>query len=127
MVLIDPRCYVTTACIKHYKEDFDDSCYELERIRWFRDTFVIKSDKDHYYETAPLIIDTIESLPNNEEIYEYIYNNYLLKIIDDINENNYASAYVRYENMMKILEEELVRPILEQRLVKVLKKQVKNT
>jgi len=29
--------------------------------------------------------------------------------------------------MMKILEEELVRPILEQRLVKVLKKQVKNT
>lgn len=37
-------CYLTTACIKHFKENFDDNCFELAILRWFRDNFVSQDD-----------------------------------------------------------------------------------
>ena len=56
-------CYLTTACMKYFKENFNDNCYELTVLRWFRDNFVSKKDKEHYYEIAPIIVESI----NNEE------------------------------------------------------------
>ena len=37
---VDVKCYLTTACMKHFQENFDDDCYELRVLRWFRDNFV---------------------------------------------------------------------------------------
>ena len=35
-------CYLTTACMKHQLEEFDDNCYELFMLRWLRDHIVSK-------------------------------------------------------------------------------------
>ena len=40
----DVKCYLTTACMKYFKENFDDNCYELTVLRWFRDNFVSAED-----------------------------------------------------------------------------------
>ena len=56
-------CYLTSACMKYFQEKFDDNCYELTVLRWFRDNFVSKEDIKHYYEVAPIIVENI----NNEE------------------------------------------------------------
>jgi len=53
----DTSCYLTTACMKHFLDDFDDNCYELTVFRWFRDNFVSKEDIEHYYNIAPKIVD----------------------------------------------------------------------
>ena len=56
-------CYLTSACMKYFQENFDDNCYELTVLRWFRDNFVSKEDIKHYYDVAPIIVENI----NNEE------------------------------------------------------------
>ena len=38
----DVGCYLTTACMRHYNENFNDNCEELSILRWFRDNFVSK-------------------------------------------------------------------------------------
>ena len=48
--------YLTSACMKFFQDKFDDKCYELTVLRWFRDNFVSSEDIEHYYETAPYII-----------------------------------------------------------------------
>ena len=58
--------------MKYFQETFDDDCYELTVLRWFRDNFVSKEDIEHYYETAPVIVEAI----NREEkkiLYMTIY------------------------------------------------------
>lgn len=35
-------CYLTSACMRHFQDEFDDNCYELSILRWFRDNFVSK-------------------------------------------------------------------------------------
>ena len=46
----DTKCYLTSACMKYFQEKFDDNCYELAVLRWFRDNFVSKEDIEHYYD-----------------------------------------------------------------------------
>ena len=115
-------CYLTTACMKHFQENFDDNCYELTVLRWFRDNFVSKEDIKHYYEIAPIIVESI----NNEEksiiIYDYIYDNIIDYCIEQIEQGNYDKAYSRYKNSILVLEEQFAKPMLEQRLVRVLKR-----
>ena len=50
-----------------------------------------------------------------------IYQNVILKCIDDIKIMNYESAYARYKNMVLTLEEQFARPALEQRLINAIK------
>ena len=67
----DTQCYLTTACMRHKMEKFDDNCEELTILRWFRDRFVSKTDIEHYYEAAPIIVKKINDVENNNEIYNY--------------------------------------------------------
>ena len=91
-------------------------------LRWFRDNFVSKEDIKHYYEIAPIIVESI----NNEEksiiIYDYIYDNIIDYCIEQIEQGNYDKAYSRYKNSILVLEEQFAKPMLEQRLVRVLKR-----
>lgn len=50
------KCFLTTACMKHQLKNFDDNCYELTTLRWFRDKFVTKSDIQYYYQIAQLLL-----------------------------------------------------------------------
>ena len=56
----DIKCYLTTACMMHYLDNFDDNCYELRVLRWFRDNYVSKEDIETYYKVAPIIVEGIE-------------------------------------------------------------------
>lgn len=114
-------CYLTTACMKHMQKDFNDSCQELMTLRWFRDNYVSKEDIAHYYETAPIIVDAIDKIQDNDSIYNYIYENIVNACVTAIKKGDYDFAYNRYKNSVLILEEQFARPALEQRLVKVLK------
>lgn len=117
----DISCFLTTACMKHMLENFDDNCEELITLRWFRDHFVSKEDIDYYYKVAPIIIEAINSIEDNASIYNYIYQNVVSVCVEAIKKGNYEFAYHRYKNSVLILEEQFTRPILKQRFVKALK------
>lgn len=118
----DIKCYLTSVCMKYFQEKFDDNCYELTILRWFRDNFVSKEDIEHYYEVAPIIVESI----NNEErayiIYDYIYDNVVDYCVEQIEQGNFDKAYSRYKNSVLTLEEQFAKPFLQQRFVKTLKK-----
>lgn len=114
-------CYLTSACMQHFQEKFDDNCEELNILRNFRDKFVSKEDVAHYYQTAPVIVEAINNSENNDSIYNYIYINIVNACVCAIKKGNYEFAYNRYKSSVVALEEQFARPALEQRFVKVLK------
>ncbi len=122
----DCSCFLTTACMKHFHKQFDDNCYELKVLRWFRDKFVSKEDIEHYYEIAPIIVENINRFDNCNELYNGIYENVILLCVKAIENNEYDLAYNIYKNSILNLEEEYARPALEQKLVKVLRNRIKN-
>ena len=115
-------CYLTTACMMYFQENFDDNCYELTVLRWFRDNFVSKEDIEHYYEVAPTIVEGINNEEKSDIIYDYIYDNIVDYCVDQIEEGNYDKAYSRYKNSVLVLEEQFAKPLLEQKFTKVLKR-----
>lgn len=117
----DVQCYLTTACMRHMLDNFDDNCEELRILRWFRNNFVSQEDIEHYYKTAPIVVESINNLENNDLIYKYIYKNVIYECVNAIKHKNYKFAYSRYKTCIKVLEEKFARPSLEKRLVKALK------
>ena len=113
-------CYLTSACMQHFAQQFNDKCYELQLLRWFRDNFVSEEDIAHYYETAPLIVSEINSLPNSHEIYDKIYYHVIDVCVKAIEKSEYAVAYQRYKESILQLEEAYIRLALEQRLIRAL-------
>lgn len=120
----DIGCFLTTACMRHYQNNFDDNCYELTVLRWFRDNFVSKEDIKHYYKTAPMIVSAIENDINSDMVYDYIYDNVVDACVEAIEKGDYEFAYNRYKNSILSLEQTYLKPTLQQGLVRVLKKQV---
>ena len=122
----DCSCYLTTACMKHRLEQFDDDCEELTILRWFRDNFVSKEDIEHYYEVAPIIVETINKEEQSDIIYDYIYDNIVDYCVEQIEQGNYDKAYSRYKNSVLILEDQFAKPVLINRFVKTLKLKTNN-
>ncbi len=113
-------CYLTTACMQYYAENFDDNCYELTKLRWFRDTFVSKEDIAHYYEIAPSIVESINKTSGCEKIYNYIYENVIDVCVKAIEQGDYEFAYNRYKSSILAFEKEYVKQSLEKGKRKVL-------
>lgn len=90
-------CYLTTACMKHYLSNFDDNCYELTVLRWFRDNYVLREDVELYYKLAPNIVEKIDFDENKDMIYDYIYENIVNYCVKQIELGNYLGAYKRYK------------------------------
>ena len=105
------HCYLTTACMKRYLNNFNDNCYELTVLRWFRDNFVSKEDIKHYYKIAPIIVGEIDKDNNNDIVYDYIYDNIVDYCVEQIENGNYAEAYKRYKDSVMILEKKYVKGI----------------
>ncbi len=114
-------CYLTTACIKQFKEKFDDNCYELTVLRWFRDYYVSSEDILHYYTVAPIIVDAINKEEKSDIIYDYIFDNIVDYCVSQIELGNYEEAYNRYKNSVLWLEEQYVKPFILDKSAKVLK------
>ena len=116
-------CYLTSACMSHYLTNFDDNCYELTVLRWFRDNFVSKEDIKHYYKTAPMIVEAIEQEEHKDIIYNYIYDNVVDACVEAIENGDYNFAYNRYKESILSLEQTYLKSNLEHKLVRTLKKQ----
>lgn len=101
-------CYLTTACMEHMHDTFDDNCYELTTLRWFRDNFVSKEDIEHYYIVAPLIVQSINKLSNSKGIYSDIYQNVISVCLSAIEHKNYDFAYKKYKDSVLELESKFV-------------------
>lgn len=104
------QCYLTTACMKHMKDNFDDNCHELTLLRWFRDKYVSKEDIEHYYEIAPRIVEAIEKSPNKDKVYSDIFKKVILSCVSAIENKNYEFAYKRYKSSVLELEESFLKP-----------------
>lgn len=115
-------CYLTTACIRYMKNDFNDNCFELTVLRWFRDNFVSKEDISHYYMTAPIIVSAINSSNESDSVYEHIYENVIKYCVSAILNKKYDIAYERYKSSILLLEEKYGRNYIEQNLVLTLRK-----
>lgn len=114
-------CYLTSACMEHLQEKFDDNCYELKVLRWFRDSFVSNKDIEHYYEVAPIIVEAINRENKSSIIYNYIYDNIVDYCVEQIEKGNYDKAYNRYKNSVLSLEEQFAKPLLVTKMIKTLK------
>lgn len=104
--------------MKYFQEQFDDNCYELRVLRWFRDNFVSKDDINYYYEIAPIIVKGIDSEECKDIIYDYIYENVVYYCVSQIEIGNYVEAYNRYKNSILIFEQTFAKPLLQKKLVK---------
>ena len=102
----DTQCYLTTACMKFFQDRFDDDCYELNVLRWFRDNFVSKEDIELYYNVAPIIVENIDALDDNEQIYNYIYSHIVEACVKAIENGDYDFAYNRYKSSVLALNEQ---------------------
>ncbi len=105
----DGSCYLTTACMHHYKKDFNDKCYELELLRWFRDNFVTEEEIEHYYEVAPIIVEGIEKEKFSETIFDHIYHSVIDKCVKAIENGDNDFAYNRYRNSVAALEKKYLK------------------
>lgn len=114
-------CFLTSACLQHFKNEFDDNCYELTVLRWFRDNFVLENDIVYYYQIAPIIVEAINNDDNNEIIYDYIYENVVNYCVNEIEKGNYEKAYNRYRDSIIVFEEKIAKPYLQEKLVMTLK------
>lgn len=101
-------CYLTTACMNHIGDNFDDNCEELTILRWFRDNFVPKVEIANYYYIAPKVVASINKKENNQAIYEYIYLNIVEPCVAAIKRGDYNFAFNRYRNSVLALEAEFV-------------------
>ena len=108
------QCYLTSACMKHFQDESDDNCYELTVLRWFRDNFVSDEDVELYYSLAPTIVENINSLEDNEEIYNYIYEN-VEACVKAIENGDYDFAYNRYKSSVLALNEQFGEKEKEQK------------
>ena len=98
-------CYLTTACMEHQLQYFDDNCEELTILRWFRDSFVDREDIEHYYVTAPIIVDAINQKEDSNQIYQSIYYVIVKACVEAIKRGDYDFAYQRYKEGTLQLEE----------------------
>ena len=110
----DTQCYLTSVCMKHFQNEFDDNCYELTVLRWFRDNYVSKEDIELYYKVAPTIVQNIDALDDNEQIYNYIYSHIVEACVKAIENGDYDFAYSRYKSSVLALNEQFGKKEKEQ-------------
>lgn len=107
--------------MNHMQDNFHDNCNELMMLRWFRDNFVNKDDIKHYYDVAPIIVAKINSIPENNKIYKWIYEHVVQPCVVAIQNNDYEFAYNRYKSSVLALEEQFINCELDNNNSKTLR------
>jgi len=96
-------CFITTACVQ--TKGLEDDCEQLQILRGFRDGFLKKVEKglrdvEVYYEIAPLIVEAINSRPDQVQIYNRIYDSDIAVALGLIQKGNYQEAHHHYKDMV---------------------------
>ena len=103
----DSSCYLTTACLRALRADFDDGCEELTILRGFRNSFVREHHPEaiwEYYRIAPGIVSEIQKQANHQEIFEAIYRELVEPCVALIKEGRLVDAYELYSTYSRSLE-----------------------
>ena len=108
----DIKCYLTTACMKHYMDEFDDNCYYLDILRWFRDNYISLEDKKEYYNIAPKVVETINELEHANDVYNQIYYKVIQVCVRLIEYGRYVEAYEIYKNNVLDLQNKYVKKLV---------------
>ncbi len=103
-------CFITSAVCKTFSKP--DDCQELMAFRHFRDSYMaeredLSREVQNYYEIAPKICDAIDAKGEAAAKieYEWIWNTYLSKAYDALNNNEPKKAYEIYKDMVLRLQE----------------------
>ncbi len=104
-------CYITTAVCR-YQGKADD-CYELTTLRDYRDSYLMKSQEgralvEEYYELAPRLVMTMHMLPQEEDLYQNLYRDYLLPCLHMIEDGKNEECKKLYMDMVLGLKERFV-------------------
>jgi len=104
-------CYITTAICQ--SQGKSDNCYELQLLRSYRDGYLSSIPGGNelireYYSMAPSIVNAIDSKPNSHEIYNRIYEDYLVPCIKLIEEDKLQEAMLKYKAMADELHKKYV-------------------
>lgn len=102
-------CFISTAV--YYALNQDDNCYELELLRKFRDNFLLNDEEYaklvyEYYEIAPSIAKNLNA-KNDQHLYQYILDNYLMKVVQSIEHQENEQAIQTYQKMVEFLQKEI--------------------
>ena len=103
----DEGCYISTACVK--SKGFGDDCFELEILRKYRDRLVCQDNKvkqivEGYYKTAPKIVTAIDRISDKGTVYNYIYDELVVKSISFLIDEEYEKAILQYERVFEFLK-----------------------
>lgn len=96
-------CFITTATCTALGAP--DNCKELEAMRRFRDEHLISNSEGElltgeYYSIAPVIVDKINSLSESEQLYRYLWDNYIAVCYEYIIAGKYNDAKSTYIKMV---------------------------
>lgn len=103
----DSGCFITTATL-NAKGCLDDNCYELTLARLFRDNYVKDNHPEllvEYRKIAPDIVASINKQDNKLQIYNRIWDQFLLKCLSCIENNDFKTATKIYKDMVLELKE----------------------
>lgn len=110
--VINPRnneeesdCFITTSCVKYF--GLPDNCYELQTLRKFRDTYLLKSAKGqglvlHYYLIAPALVKQMEQVKQRQFLFNNIFSQ-IRKACTAIERNEFSKATRIYKDAVLYL------------------------
>ena len=101
-------CFITTAVCENAQKP--DDCYELTTFRSFRDNWLTKQPGgqafiQEYYQIAPTIVEHIDRQANSKEIYQSIWDTYLVPCLDHIEKQQFEECKRTYITMVNNLKE----------------------
>lgn len=108
-------------CKYHLRDKYKEEGVEVRTIRWLEDNFFTSEDLDNYRKVSDLLVDEINNLKYGNVIYDYLYDEMIEPCVNAINIYDFKYAYIIYRSTLYQLNEELLKPSLEKKLVKVLK------
>lgn len=96
-------CFITTAVCDSLGKP--DDCYELQVFRAFRDSYLLETKEgsrlvEQYYDLAPSIVNTINVLGEQEEIYMALWHEYLKPCLEYINHGQQEACKQVYIDMV---------------------------
>jgi len=100
-------CYITTAVCESLNKD--DDCKELNLLRDYRDNILSSQEGgkeliNEYYNIAPTIVKRIDKLENSTEVYSDLYNDFIVKCIENIEHYEYEQCKETYTEMVNELK-----------------------
>ena len=100
-------CYITTAVCEH--QDKPDDCYELTLLRDYRDNYMMRTEEgqaivNEYYNIAPGLVMIINMQNDADNIYQRIYEKYLIPCIRYIEEDRNEECCDLYMQMVRTLQ-----------------------